>query len=341
MAKRLPNTLEQKPWAPSQPLVVLLLALVAFTAFIVFLPTLVLWGNDGIVPDDPVQFPVSVDPSTKTISENPEIEARINDEHSTLGAAVLSAGRDAVNALAMTVSTAKWYQVIASAQSSRVVVIYPGYRKEQVVAQFGNALGWSPQRQKAFLTTASKSIPTLTEGKFSPGMYVVETGMSESDVQSMIYNQFSDRYLERYGTSTQEIVPLKTALTIASLIEREAGSREEMRLISGIIWNRIFMGMKLQIDATLQYARGTSSNGWWPVPRSRDKYIQSAYNTYTVAGLPPGPIANPSVAAVVAALNPKKTDCLFYFHDADGAFFCSKTYEEHVQALKKSYGRGK
>lgn len=341
MGKRLPNTLEQKPWAPSQPLVVLLLALVAFTAFIVFLPTLVLWSDEGIVPDDPVQFPVSVDPSSKTITEDPEIEARINDEHSTLGAIALSAGRDAIHSLALSISETQWYQIIASAQSSKFVVIYPGYRKEQVAAQFGNALGWSPQRQKAFLATASKSIPTLTEGTFSPGMYVVETGMTESDIQSMIYNQFSDRYLERYGTSTEEVVPLKTALTIASLIEREAGSREEMRIISGIIWNRIFIGMKLQIDATLQYARGTSSNGWWPVPRSRDKYIRSAYNTYSVTGLPPGPIASPSVAAVVAALNPKKTDCLFYFHDQEGEFFCSRTYEEHVQALKKSYGRGK
>lgn len=341
MAKRLPNTLAEKPWTPSQPLVVLVLALVAFTAFIVFLPTLVLWGNGGIVPDDPVQFPVSVNPHNKTINETPEVEALINDEHSTLGAAALTAGQNALNALALTLSASPWYQGLATADAPKFVVIYPGYRKEQVASVFGKALGWSPQKQRSFLITAGKTIPTLTEGTFSPGMYVIDTDTTESEVQSMIYGHFSDRFLDRYGTSTQEIVPLKTALTIASLIEREAGSREEMRTISGIIWNRIFLGMKLQIDATLQYARGSSSNGWWPVPRSRDKYIQSAYNTYDKPGLPPGPIANPSVAAVVAALNPKKTNCLFYFHDKEGNFVCTETYEEHVAELKKSYGRGK
>jgi UPF0755 protein len=58
-------------------------------------------------------------------------------------------------------------------------------------------------------------------------------------------------------------------------------------------------------------------------------------------GLPPTPIANPSVAAVLAALNPTKTDCLFYFHDRKGDFHCSETYEGHVAALKKYYGQGR
>ena len=99
--------------------------------------------------------------------------------------------------------------------------------------------------------------------------------------------------------------------------------------------------MKLQIDATLQYVRGSERNGWWPIVRSRDKYIDSPYNTYLYKGLPPAPISNPSVAAVLAALNPKKTDCMFYFHDQAGGFHCTETYEEHVQMLKKYYGRGR
>ena len=112
-----------------------------------------------------------------------------------------------------------------------------------------------------------------------------------------------------------------------------------MRYISGVIWNRLFIDMPLQIDATLQYARGTPGNNrtWWPVPVPRDKYIDSPYNTYQNIGLPPEPISNPSVDAIIAALNPRATDCLFYFHDTHGNFHCTATYEEHVELLREYY----
>ena len=157
-----------------------------------------------------------------------------------------------------------------------------------------------------------------------------------------IYDRFTTEILERYSTTTASRVPLRDALIIASLIEREAGGWHDMRDISGVIWNRIFTGMNLQIDATLQYAKADGAKGnWWPKPVPDDKYVKSRFNTYRYNGLPPAPIASPSVAAVVAALNPKKTDCLFYFHDSRGRFHCSPDYEGHVKLLKKHYGRGK
>lgn len=116
-----------------------------------------------------------------------------------------------------------------------------------------------------------------------------------------------------------------------------------MRLISGIIWNRLFINMNLQIDATLQYAKANTSaaNSWWPAPLPADRFRKSPYNTYLNKGLPPAPIASPSVASVLAALNPKNTSCMFYFHDSAGRFHCSDTYDQHVALLKKYYGRGK
>jgi UPF0755 protein len=101
--------------------------------------------------------------------------------------------------------------------------------------------------------------------------------------------------------------------------------------------------MPLQLDASLQYARGSNSSEakWWPKVRPADKYIKSPYNTYANKGLPPAPIANPSVESVIATLNPKQTDCLFYFHDPRGKFYCTKTYEDHVTMLKKVYGQGR
>jgi UPF0755 protein len=100
--------------------------------------------------------------------------------------------------------------------------------------------------------------------------------------------------------------------------------------------------MRLQIDATLQYAKGSNpQHVWWPKVTPSDKYIASAYNTYKNEGLPPAPIANPSMEAIIAALNPKKTDCMYYFHDKKAGFHCTKTYEEHVALLKEYYGKGK
>jgi UPF0755 protein len=176
-----------------------------------------------------------------------------------------------------------------------------------------------------------------------PGIYFASIDDPEG-VATLVHDRFDADILSKYSPSTAEQVPLEQALTVASLIEREAGSWDDMRMISGIIWNRLFKGMKLQIDATLQYAEANQragKTGWWPSVEPKDKYIKSAYNTYQHVGLPPAPIANPSLAAVLAALNPKKTDCLYYFHDSHGVFHCSKTYAEHVKLLKKYYGQGR
>jgi len=106
-----------------------------------------------------------------------------------------------------------------------------------------------------------------------------------------------------------------------------------MKLISGIIWNRVFLGMKLQIDATLQYAKGEEEL-WWPQVDPRDKQIESPFNTYKYI-MPPSPIASPGLSAIEAAYNPQKTSCLFYLHDKYRRIHCSRTYEEHKQKIKK------
>ncbi len=167
-------------------------------------------------------------------------------------------------------------------------------------------------------------------------------GATPAEVAPLILDQFHTEVLSRYTTEVASVVPLHDALTIASLLEREAYDFEDMRHISGVIWNRLFIDMRLQLDATLQYAKGSKpSEPWWPKVRPVDKYIASAYNTYKYEGLPPTPIANPSLEAILAALNPSETECMFYFHDKNSGFHCAKTYEEHVALLKQYYGRGK
>lgn len=309
-----------------------------FVLFFFSLPALLLWKQAH--PFQPVMelFPVTVDPIHKKIAEDPNVESLLSKQNSPLSAAVANAS-ETFDALAAAIASFPVYQLF-SGSDTHFVIVNPGYRKEQVATAFGNTLKWDKTTQKSFLDSTKNTIPVVSEGMFSPGTYAVPSGTTALGVQSIINDRFQSQVVSHYGTSTASLVPLNDALTIASMVERETSDRNEMRIISGIIWNRIFNGMKLQIDATLQYAKGSKS-AWWPVIRSRDKYIHSAYNTYQTVGLPPTPISNPSVAAVIAALNPKNTSCLFYFHDSLGQFHCSDTYEAHVALLKKYYGRGK
>jgi len=125
-------------------------------------------------------------------------------------------------------------------------------------------------------------------------------------------------------------------LTIASLIEREALVDEEKPLISSVIHNRLNSGMALDIDATLQYAKGKDSQGkWWSIPRSEDTSIDSPYNTYLNPGLPPGPIGNPGIGAIKAAVNPEESSFYFYIHDSTGEVHFAETLEEHNENIQK------
>lgn len=291
------------------------------------------------------QFPVTVNPADKTIIEDEHVNAFLESSGSPLQAAIGNAGNifgDIFTWVAVTIADASWYQSIASADG-RLVNVTPGMRKEQVASAFAKVLSWNSKQKKEFLTALPNSQLPLQEGSFSPGVYLITKDTAPSEAQHLVNERFYENILSHYGTTTAEIVPLKQALTIASLIEREAGGADDRRLISGIIWNRLFINMNLQIDATLQYVKANSLAGanWWPKPIPADRFRKSPYNTYLNKGLPPNPIANPSVASVLAALNPKNTSCLFYFHDSSGGFHCTDTYTEHVALLKKYYGRGK
>ncbi len=315
------------------------------------LPTIASWSlRFEPTPSTPAQFPVSVYPATKTIVNNAQANALFAENSpSPFQAAAANVSGNAWNVLAWfasAISEAPWYQSIASVAGMdvRVVTIEPGMRKEQVASAFAQALDWDSAEEGAFLTPAVSSTLPLSEGSFAPGSYAVVSGTTPEEAQALVNKHFTEDVLNHYGTTTASVVPLDEALTIASLIQREAAGPSDMRIISGIIWNRLFAGMKLQIDATVQYAKADNPTvrSWWPVVLSSDLYTRkSPYNTYLHLGLPPAPIANPSVPAILAALNPVKTSCMYYFHDDAGRFHCADTYAEHVALLKQYFGHGK
>lgn len=306
------------------------------------LPT-VIAVDSRLAQAEPVKapFPVTVDPVNEVIVEDPEVEALLDDTHGTLAAASGLAG-SALAWIANAIASVPAYQQLAGSDIA-FVDIKAGYREEEVAYAFGRQLGWTQKEQTAFLKQVHEVDPVLEEGQFVPGTYVLSSAANPAYVQELLSDRFAKEIKARYSTTTHEVLPIEDVLTIASMLERETRNPAEMRLISGIIWNRLWAGMNLQIDATLQYAKATksTSGSWWPKVVPDDKYIKSAYNTYKNKGLPPGPIANPSTAAVLAALNPKKTDCIFYFHDRRGGMHCTPNYKEHVRLLKKYYGQGK
>lgn len=287
-----------------------------------------------------VEFPVGVNSIKKTITENPTV-AEFYSDHISKGDVPVKVRSDWFGRVLGKLALMSWYQNLASL-TSRILIIESGERKEQVADHFAKILGWKSDEKAEFLSLIESTAPEIKDGKFFPGTYTVEKGAKPTEVAALVVDRFRAEVLARYTEEVATHVPLSDALIIASLLEREAYDFEDMRHISGIIWNRLFANMKLQIDATLQYAKGsTSKKTWWPKPVPSDKYIASAYNTYKNVGLPPAPIANPSLEAILAALNPTETECMYYFHDKKAGFHCAETYEEHVALLKQYYGRGK
>lgn len=226
-----------------------------------------------------------------------------------------------------------FYENLAN-PSVRMIYIQEGWRKEQVAESVGSKLGWDDEEKKDFLNAHLALGKETSEGFYFPQNYMIMKDANPEEVSEMMINAYDKKTSQIKRGKSSTILNEDTALIVASIIQREAGGKSDMRLISGIIWNRIFKGMKLQMDATLQYAKG-DEDLWWPQVKSEDKYIISPYNTYQNKSLPPTAIANPGFAALEAAYNPQKTSCIFYLHDKKRRIHCAKTYEEHKKNIEK------
>lgn len=175
------------------------------------------------------------------------------------------------------------------------------------------------------------------EGYLFPETYLIPRDATIETIISLLRNTFDEKYAS-IDTSHSEL-PQREIVILASMIEREVRHPEDLPIVSSIMHNRLNITMPLQIDATIQYAKGQNSKGeWWePVLLSEYKSVKSPYNTYLQPGLPPGPIANPGLKALEAAVNPADTDYLYYITDQNGVNRYAKTYEEHQRNIDR-YG---
>ncbi|MBR5229221.1 MAG: endolytic transglycosylase MltG [Firmicutes bacterium] len=178
------------------------------------------------------------------------------------------------------------------------------------------------------------------EGYIMPNTYTVDEGMNEEQVINVMLRQFEKdayvAYKEADKAGPAGKYSLNEIVTIASIIERECKVDEERPLVASVIYNRLDKGMALQMCSTVQYVLGKQKE----VLTIADTKIESPYNTYINAGLPPGPIASPGMAAVKAALNPADTDYLYFVvsEKLDGTSNFSATYEKFLQD-KAAYDR--
>jgi len=215
------------------------------------------------------------------------------------------------------------------------VIIPEGLRKEEISDILAKDLGWSADAKQKWITDYTAMKYDYFEGVYFPDTYLIPVDEQPLDVATRLQAKFQEEFAPYAAQALKQNIKWDTALKIASIIQREAGGKTDMPIIAGVLWNRLTIGMKLGIDATIQYARGNTGNGWWAPISVADKKIDSPYNTYLYAGLPPHPICNPGIEAIAAVLSPAKTDCLYYLHDSSRVIHCAKTYEEHLANIQK------
>ncbi|MDU4659228.1 MAG: endolytic transglycosylase MltG, partial [Clostridium butyricum] len=160
-------------------------------------------------------------------------------------------------------------------------------------------------------------------------------GATEKEIANLMFDRFNSVFSDKYVDRAKELgLDINDVITIASLIEKEAANDSERSKIAGVIYNRIEKGIPLQIDASVIYAITKGESKMKKVLYDNLK-VQDPYNTYVNKGLPPGPIASPGKPSIEAALYPEEHDYLYYVVNGSGGHVFSKTYEEHLNNVKK------
>ena len=173
------------------------------------------------------------------------------------------------------------------------------------------------------------------EGYLFPETYLLDVTANEETITRTLLGQARQVWTtERRERATALGMTVREVITLASLIEKETGRPEERPLISSVFHNRLQRNMPLACDPTVIYAVKLVKEYDGIIHRS-DLDLDSPYNTYLYPGLPPGPIANPGLAAIEAALSPAQSDYLFFVSKNDGTHAFSRTYGEHARAVRR------
>lgn len=217
-------------------------------------------------------------------------------------------------------------------------VVLPGWRMEEIAASLSTS-GLDATSEEFLesardpLNYAFMSGASTNEGFFLPDTYILPRATDADGLVQALVRNFALHLTEDLETGFSDRgLTVYQAVTLASLVERESIRPEEMPIIASVFLNRLSAGWKLDSDPTVQYAIGRAPD-WWPNPlSSADLDFDSPYNTYLYPGLPPAPIANPSLEALRAVANPAETSYYFFRARCDGSGYhnFSTTLEEHI-----------
>ncbi len=220
--------------------------------------------------------------------------------------------------------------VSGSAQVAVWVTIPEGFTAAQIATRLQEAgAGSAPEFLQNFMRNTIVVDGTRTqslEGFLFPNTYLVPLGETPQRIAELFTDEFFRQLPPDAADRARALhVTVPQAVTVASMVEREAKADIDRPKIAGVIYNRLRLKMPLQVDATIEYALPAHKSQL----SSRDLQIDSPYNSYAHAGLPPTPIANPGRPSLEAALHPSKSDDLYYVYCGNGRHVFAKTLAEH------------
>jgi len=230
--------------------------------------------------------------------------------------------------------------VLTSGRSKTVTFTIPeGFNNRQIADELVKKKLFSSKDKFMKLASSSEVLAKFritgrsTEGYLFPDTYTIPVGYPEEKIVSLLVEHFFEKVSELKGFP-DDPVKRQTLVTLASTVEREAKVVNERPLIAAVFTNRLKQNMPLESCATVQYL--------FDPPRKRlyfqDLEKESPYNTYRNRGLPYGPISNPGLSSLNAALNPAQTDFIFFVVKGNGEHHFSNNYREHLKAKKEYVG---
>ncbi len=247
---------------------------------------------------------------------------------------------------------------IASGRTASRSVLVPEGRRIEEVAEIVEKAGLTDRQ--AFLdalyvnaafteallrsrdcASADAGTPTACsyEGYLFPARYDVPRGATAGQIIDTMLRGFQTNVVDKVQLEGQNLT-MSEVVTLASIVEREAATASERPIIASVFLNRLRAGIPLQADPTVQYAiaqdpASVAKYGWWKQALTLDDLkLESPYNTYTNAGLPPGPIANPGLDAIQAVIRPAQTNYLYFVAKNDGTHVFAATLEEHQRNVE-------
>ncbi len=222
------------------------------------------------------------------------------------------------------------------AQIAKWVTIPEGFTAKQIAERLqGDGLGNAQTYYDAFMHDSIMVAGARTknlEGYLFPSTYLIPNDATPAAVERIMTSQFlKELPADAAQKARVHSLTVPQTITLASLIEREAKSDDERALMAGVYYNRLRIGMPLEVDASIEYALPTHHD----VITYSDLKLDSPYNTYRRQGLPPTPIANPGRPSLLAALNPRPSSFLYYVYKGNGHHAFAKTLAQQNANIAK------